>query len=1791
MKKVTVFALVVFLFLTSQAANNFQGLEQKVYWEKSPYSSAASILPTDATWDLQISFDLQIASGALGNAGAEFDGNFYYTTRWASNLLHKYNMNGILVEEFSIPGVSGLRDLAFDGTYMYGGANAMTIYVMDFSTKTLIGTIPSPIAVRNIAYDPVYDALWVGNWDTPLTLVSKTGATLATIPNPGLSGMYGTAYDSWSDGGPYLWIFDQGMDQGAPQYIHQLNLATGLLTGVSHDVTLEFPAVLGIAGGLFTAVNIVPGKASIGGVLQGTPDMFFVYELAVAADPTDPNPPTNVTAYSDYTTPSQMALNWSDPTTLVNGTPINPTDFTIEIQRNGSFLISIPGGIGNYTDNGLIDGVLYEYTLHTELIANDSTSVPVTVSWYAGGSPFPAAPTNLLAVGSTTNAVLTWDDPTTQEDGTPLDDLDSIYVYREGIKIAAVNAGVETYTDTPPPGFFYNYTVVAKDNETPPHLSQPSNVSGTFVGASPNFLVWVGPNAMGASAISGDSIFNALVANGESAFLTNNLFEFGNDLSIFEGIFVVLGIFPNNHVIQASDSEGIALENYLQNGGRIFLEGGDCYNYDPTVGGYNILPWFGLNPGLDGSGDVYGVIGLNDLSAFQFAYNGDNNWMDQLTPATSTPVWQNNANPNICGVFNTSYGMGRAIGIVPSFGGFVSSAEALNLIPRTANKFHSFTKNDQSIFKTRTSREAQSVFVKKAGFHPELKKDRAQIEKLLKVTPGGIFIEANTQNDLMAAYVALFRLQPTPPAISLSSLAFSDTLLIGATLNNILIVRNSGGALAEVLNFTITENPAVSWLNVTPTSGSLPANQAAAITLALDAGGLTAGTYNTTLDVSSNDPNNPLLQVSVTLVANEAPLVSVSPDSFHFDLLSGEKDSVQFTISNLGAGPLTFELTDEDLNVPDQTRVVDRSYLIPEFNVTIPKDAIDWRVGTPQTEGAGGPDLFGYKWIDSDEPGGPIFNWIDISATGTAVVGLGDDDFQGPFPIGFTLSYYGNDYTEFYICSNGFLGFGPTAGYNFLSNVQIPTADDPNNILPWMWDDLNPSSGGFIYYQTVGNQLIVQFVDLPEYGAPGTVTAEVILNSNGSILYQYLAFQNGIDISSCTVGIENENGTDGLQVIFNDPSYLHDNLAIKFAKESAWLSENPDSGYILPGGSMNIWAIVNTADMLGGNYLATVVVNSNDPLNPEVKLPKVSLHVTGVPRVLVTPNPLVFDSTFVGLTPHLDLTVANIGTDQLIVSNITSSHPVFTIDTTSLSLPPFSQHQVRVTFAPLLPGSYSGIIVFETNDPGLPSDTVVVSGVGLEAPVAIINTFFQNPVYVAMGDSTNIFINVGNAGGSPLVWSARASSVSASEQKIKLSSFGPFESSEFFDITPTLKLPNMMHMEATWDLQLSFNLEIASGAPGNAGAEFDGTYFYTTRWASNLLHRYDMTGNLVEEFTIPGVSELRDLAFDGTYMYGGANANTIYVMDFTTKTLVGSIPSPVAVRNIAYDPVYDALWVGNWDTPLTLVSKTGTTLATLPNPGLVGMYGTAYDSWTDGGPYLWIFDQGFGAGSPQFIHQLNIASGTLTGVSYDVAQDFPASVGIAGGLFTTETFIGGVASIGGVLQGTPDMFFVYELTETAPDWIKVLVTGGSIAPMDQFDIPVRIYQNNTPGDTAYVIINTNDPALPVTSILVIRTMVTGLGDLNALPTTYEVSQNYPNPFNPSTTIKYQLPEISNVKLVIYNVLGQKVRTLLSDRIEAGYHSVVWDGRNDEGRAVASGIYIYKFEAGNFNRTMKLMMLK
>ena len=96
---------------------------------------------------------------------------------------------------------------------------------------------------------------------------------------------------------------------------------------------------------------------------------------------------------------------------------------------------------------------------------------------------------------------------------------------------------------------------------------------------------------------------------------------------------------------------------------------------------------------------------------------------------------------------------------------------------------------------------------------------------------------------------------------------------------------------------------------------------------------------------------------------------------------------------------------------------------------------------------------------------------------------------------------------------------------------------------------------------------------------------------------------------------------------------------------------------------------------------------------------------------------------------------------------------------------------------------------------------------------------------------------------------------------------------------------------------------------------------------------------------------------------------------------------------------------------------------------------------------------------------------------------------------------------------------------------------------------------------------------------------------SVLPATYELSQNFPNPFNPTTTIRFALPEAATVSLKVYNIHGQLVRTLANGSFSAGSHHVTWDGTNENGVQVVSGMYFYQIHAGDFQQVKKMLMLK
>jgi beta propeller repeat protein len=183
-----------------------------------------------------------------------------------------------------------------------------------------------------------------------------------------------------------------------------------------------------------------------------------------------------------------------------------------------------------------------------------------------------------------------------------------------------------------------------------------------------------------------------------------------------------------------------------------------------------------------------------------------------------------------------------------------------------------------------------------------------------------------------------------------------------------------------------------------------------------------------------------------------------------------------------------------------------------------------------------------YKWSDSTQPGGIPFKWVDISTTGTKL-NLGDDDYT-EVALPFNFSFYGEEYNSVKISSNGYLTFGNDATNYY--NSWLPSSYDANNLIAPFWDDLSPNVGGSIYYyyNPTEEQFIVQYQDVPRYEVEGSLTFQTILNSDGTLVYQYDDLN--ATLNSATIGLENSDGTKGTQVAYNQ-NYLNNDLAISFS--------------------------------------------------------------------------------------------------------------------------------------------------------------------------------------------------------------------------------------------------------------------------------------------------------------------------------------------------------------------------------------------------------------------------------------------------------------------------------------------------------------------------------------------------------------------------------------------------------------------------------------------------------------------
>jgi|GEM_PF-1642297 len=390
----------------------------------------------------------------------------------------------------------------------------------------------------------------------------------------------------------------------------------------------------------------------------------------------------------------------------------------------------------------------------------------------------------------------------------------------------------------------------------------------------------------------------------------------------------------------------------------------------------------------------------------------------------------------------------------------------------------------------------------------------------------------------------------------------------------------------------------------------------------------------------------------------------VSPDEFDVTLVWGtsEIDSVQLT--NIGEAPLTWSLAIEggevgisewssrlgvERQVVSTLRPLRRDGTGANPSTASRKRESSQGSGTA-THGkravekewsrlddvipllsTGGPDEFGYVWVDSNEPGGPASQWHEEIGEAldpeTVLFGDPDDDFFPAIDLPFVFPFYEGDYSQLWINTNGFVTFNgedlsPDSTWRNLPmpSEHLPHYNTPRAfIAPW-WDDLDLERGGSIHVHAGQNDtLVVTWVEMPGWGSTtprgGPYTFQLVLLASGTFYMNY-AEMGSVRLDEATIGFQNEDGTQGMTIVHN-AAYVVDGLTVRTWIPRIWLLAHTTNGVVLADQTRQARFTVTAQQVMVGQYEGALTFLLNDPDLPQVSIP-VGLTVVagGLPPVV-----------------------------------------------------------------------------------------------------------------------------------------------------------------------------------------------------------------------------------------------------------------------------------------------------------------------------------------------------------------------------------------------------------------------------------------------------------------------------------------------------------------------------------------------------------------------------------------------
>lgn len=387
----------------------------------------------------------------------------------------------------------------------------------------------------------------------------------------------------------------------------------------------------------------------------------------------------------------------------------------------------------------------------------------------------------------------------------------------------------------------------------------------------------------------------------------------------------------------------------------------------------------------------------------------------------------------------------------------------------------------------------------------------------------------------------------------------------GNAISDTLYIQNVGRNQLDISSISLTGD---AFELTAPATANLGFGESIALVISYPAAA--SGEFSGTIDIISNDVVNTVLSIPLTASSYYPPTLQTPTELMGY-AAPGETATATFELSNIGELPLNY-----------------------------------WLDVRPVTRGSGGPDGFGYSWTDSNEPDGPEYVWNDIATTGTLLDLAGSNSFiEIDLPWGFP--FYGEVQQQIKLASNGYLTFHEDGTDR--TNDPIPNVVYPNNSIFPFWDNMSADFGSLYYLDDPAeNRVIIQYTNWTLSSGYGDYTFQIHLYSNGTIYFYYNHMEG--TLTSATIGIENQDGLDGLQIAYNQP-YMEDGLAVKISSGLDWLLLDAYTGSISPGQTNTVLATFDASSLDAGLYNAQIIAHSNDPVQPSIIIP-VTLEVAAV---------------------------------------------------------------------------------------------------------------------------------------------------------------------------------------------------------------------------------------------------------------------------------------------------------------------------------------------------------------------------------------------------------------------------------------------------------------------------------------------------------------------------------------------------------------------------------------------------